>query len=464
MSDPTIAEELAAYAVDLRSADIDERTAEQAKVRIVDSLASTLGAVRLSEPAVEQIVDFCATQSRDEDATILGTGRRAAVEYAAFANASTIRYLDWNDYHAAPNRHGVLSIGHASSNLGALLTVAEAAESSGEDLLVATVLAYELHLRMADETAQYDDGLDHVNYGLVASTLAAGRLRGLTEDELAQAANIAIVGNLSLYQSRCGELTEWKGFAFGNTARNALVAVDLAAAGIHGPAPIFEGKAGLSNLLSHPIELDTSSFGGRGGDYRLHGTNLKPYPVCGALQRPLDDVFELLEEHAIDWRDIEEIEVHIAGPAIELTAAEPEKWDPQNRNTADHSLPYCIARAFIDEAMGLEQFTDEKILDPEVRELMDAISVIEDEEDALVRVATGAGTVVSAVEHPRGHHQRPFTESELAGKLGSAMGVPAEHGSVQAILGWTDELEAQPSVAELAELVRMEASGTLRTD
>lgn len=455
MAEMDTADELAAYAGGLDLSDVDDETVEAATVRIVDSLASAIGAVRVAEPAVERAVAFSAARSGD-DAGILGTGARAAEEYAAFANASLIRYLDWNDYHAEPNRHGVLSIGHASSNLGAVLATADAHDCSGEELLLATVLAYELHLRMADETAQYDDGLDHVNYGLVASTLAVGRLRGLSEEELAQAVNLAIAGHLSLYQTRCGELTEWKGFAFGNTVRNATVAVDMAASGIHGPAPIFEGEAGFSNLLSEPIELDPGGFGGRGGEFRIHGTNLKPYPICGALQEPVENALSLLAAHDIDWREIEAIEVAAQRSAIDLTAADEEKWDPGNRNTADHSMPYCVARALVDGEMGLAQFTDEKIADPTVRELMDRVTVTEHPEDAYLRVETESDAYEASIEVPRGHHERPFTGDELAEKLGTALDVPRSDDRVVSILDWTDDLEDRSSVAELLELARVE--------
>lgn len=455
MAEMDTAHELAAYARDLRLSDVDEETLDAAKVRIVDSLASAIGAARLAEPSVEQVIAFSAGQSDDEDAHVLGTDRRAAVEYAAFANASLIRYLDWNDYHAEPNRHGTLSIGHASSNLGALLSVAEANGNSGEELLLATVLAYELHLRMADETAQYDDGLDHVNYGLVASTLAVGRLRRLSPEELAQAVNIAIAGNLALYQTRCGELTEWKGFAFGNTVRNAVVAVDLAEAGINGPAPIFEGKAGFSNLLSHPIDPDVGTFGGNGGDYRLPDTSLKPYPICGALQEPVENALGFLSRQDVDWREITGVEVLAGAGAIDLCAAEEEKWDPQNRNTADHSMPYCLARAFVDGEVGLAQFTPEKIADPEIRELMEKVTVTEDPDRSLLRVETESDSYEVSVEHPRGHPERPFTDDELAEKLGTAFDVPRDDESVAAILSWADDLEERSSVSALFDLARV---------
>jgi len=450
MATPDIADRLASYTADLEAQDIDERTRSAAKKRIVDSVASGLGAVQVAEPAVDRAIEFSAR--RPGDAQIIGTTRTAPVEYAGLANATLIRYLDWNDYHAEENNRGDLSIGHASSNLGALLATADAYDCSGEDLLLATVLAYELHLRFADEASLFHDGLDHVNYGLVSSTLAAGKLKGLSEEELAQAVNIAVSGHVALWQTRCGELTEWKGIAFGNTVRNALVATEMAQSGIHGPSQIIEGEAGFANLLSHPIEFDTANFGGEGGSYRIHQTNIKQYPVCGALQEPVECLFDIVDRHGLSPEDITEIEVLMPEDAIDLTAADDEKWDPQNRNTADHSLPYCIARVLVDGELGPRQFTDEKITDPALRELFEMITVTEDPDDRAVYVRTEDDTHEISIEQPRGHHERPFTDEDVKAKLARARGVSVDSEQVKNIVEWVGDLESKSSISTLFSL------------
>ncbi|WP_144906061.1 MmgE/PrpD family protein [Halobellus captivus] len=453
MASPDTVDSLASYAAGLELRDVDEDTREAAKTRITDSIASGLGAVLIADPTIDRVIDFSA--QKPGDAQILGTKRTAPVEYAGLANATLIRYLDWNDYHAEENNHGSLSIGHASSNLGALLSVADAYNCNGEDLLLATVLAYELHLRFADEASLFHDGLDHVNYGLVSSTLAAGKLKGLSESELAEAVNIAMSGHVALWQTRCGELTEWKGISFGNTVRNALVSTDMAQSGIHGPPKIIEGEAGFANLLSHPITFDPETFGGNGGSYRIHQTNIKQYPVCGALQEPVECVFDVIDRHNLHWTDITGIEVLIAEDAIDLTAAEEEKWDPQNRNTADHSLPYCISRALIDGELGPQQFVSEKIMDPDVRELFKMIRVTEDPNEKTVTVETAEETYEISIEQPRGHHERPLTAEGIKAKLARALGMPTDSETVTDITIWIEEMESKPSVSGLFSLAEL---------
>ena len=445
----TVAGDLAEYSQSLEIGDINEDTISAAKIRLIDSLACGLGALQPMEESIENLLDYIESVSTNGKASVFGSDLTASPEYSALANSTLIRYLDWNDYHADENNHGDLSFGHASSNIGTVLSAAEAYDSTGEDVLTATVLAYELHMRMADEIAPPEYGLDHVIYGLVSSTLAAGKLKGLTTDELEQAVNIAICGHIALYQSRRGELTEWKGIAFGNVARNALVAVEMADHGIHGPSPIFEGEAGLSNLLPYPISFDIDQFGGNDGSFAIHKTNLKPYPVCGAIQTPLEGVFELVEEESFGWQEITYIEVFMQSGAIDLTAAEEEKWDPANRNTADHSTPYCIARAFIDQEMGPQQFTPEKITDPVVRELIDKITVTQHKSDSYLQVETESGSYTKQVEFPRGHHERPFTTEALQDKFKTALGSGSDQDIADNVMAWTDDIENKDSIDEL---------------
>ena len=65
---------------------------------------------------------------------------------------------------------------------------------------------------------------------------------------------IAGVASGNLRQSRVGELSHWKGCAFANAARHGVYSAMLAAEGMTGPAPIFEGANGFEKLISGPID------------------------------------------------------------------------------------------------------------------------------------------------------------------------------------------------------------------
>src|SRR5213075_706935 len=98
-------------------------------------------------------------------------------------------------------------------------------------------------------------GFDHVTYGAISSAAAAAKLLRLDVSRMTHAINLAGVCNVALRQTRAGELSMWKGCAFANAARNGVFAALLAAEGMTGPAPIFEGDAGIMKLLTGPFEL-----------------------------------------------------------------------------------------------------------------------------------------------------------------------------------------------------------------
>src|SRR5207244_3925883 len=117
---------------------------------------------------------------------------------------------------------------HPSDNLGATLSVAESLGASGKDLLLSTVLAYELQCRLCDAADIRHRGWDHVCYGLVSVALAAARLMGLGPAKMTEAVNIALNAHIAMRQVRAGELSMWKGSSFSNAARNAVFAASLA--------------------------------------------------------------------------------------------------------------------------------------------------------------------------------------------------------------------------------------------
>src|SRR5205823_11432827 len=126
---------------------------------------------------------------------------------AAFANGVLFRYLDFNDTYLS------LEPAHPSDNFAAVLAAAEAAGRTGRDVIVAAVLAYEIQCRMCDAASIRARGWDHVTYGAFSTAAAAAKLFGLPADQILQALNLAGTPNVTLRQTRAGELSEWKGCA-----------------------------------------------------------------------------------------------------------------------------------------------------------------------------------------------------------------------------------------------------------
>lgn len=449
----TLADELARYSDELEYDDLPKETVEIVKNRTTDSIACALAAQ--DEPPVRRLRSHAASKSGSPAGGILGSSERVTLEYAALTNASLVRYLDWNDTYQTDEP----GVGHPSGLIGATLAAAEAFECTGREYVTATALGYEIHCRLADAVSLRRNGFDHVNYGICASTLAVGTLMGLSSDELTEALNIALTGHIALRSREGGEVTEWKGIAYGNAARNAVFAAEMAQAGIHGPKPIFEGKFGFFNQVSGEFTLDTSTFGGNGGEFKVHDILQKKYPICAHAIPSADCAMELISTHDVDWRDIERIEIQSYADAIDILADD-EKWDPQTRETADHSMPYCVARAFIDRQLGFEQFTHEKITDQTVRTLMERIDIVENPEfterygdgtPTTITVETGDDVIEHTVVYPSGSPNDPLSREDLIGKLEIAT---AGHSlAVEEIVDYVEAIETKDSLSDLFPLL-----------
>src|SRR5438270_11730895 len=246
MSEIPLANRLAEYAVQLRFEDLPGPTVHEAKRRFIDSIATAVGAMDADAYAIAR---RCALRVQGKlGATLFGGGTSSA-EWATFVNGLLIRYLDYNDTYLS------LEPAHPSDNLAAVLAVGDMAKAGGRELITAAVLAYEIQCRLCDAASLRKHGWDHVTYGAISSALAACKLLQLQATQATHAVGLAGVCNVALRQTRAGELSMWKGCAFANAARNGVFAALLAAEGMTGPAPIFEGELGIMKLLTGPFEF-----------------------------------------------------------------------------------------------------------------------------------------------------------------------------------------------------------------
>lgn len=365
-----LAEQLARYACSLDAAAVPPPVVQCVKDRVVDSLACALGAYDAPPVTAASRV---AQAVPVPEATILGTTSRTTADLAAFVNGSLIRFLDYNDGYMAKEP------GHPSDNITACLAVAEAEGASGRDLIAAIVVAYEIQMRWQEAVGLNRRGWDHVNFVLVSVAAAAARLMGLDETQTTQAINLAMNGHIAMRQVRSGELSDWKGCSAANAARNAVFAARLARAGMSGPSPVFEGDMGFfQQLTGGEVHLDVEAFARQPGDaFRILESKIKPFPTNGELQTAVAAAIQL-RPRVRSVEQIVAIEVDTTDIARRITASDEEKWNPTTRETADHSLPYNVARGLLDGELTLASFEDDRIADPQAKALMSRTTVRED--------------------------------------------------------------------------------------
>jgi 2-methylcitrate dehydratase len=452
MREKTIAGRLADYGLALRFESLPDNVVHETKRRYIDALGCALGAsvcppVRAARSMAPEVAS---------GAGVIGDYIRTTPDFAAFMNGIMVRYLDYNDTYLS------LEPAHPSDNIPAALAAAEASGRTGKDLIAATVAAYEVQCRLCDAASLRAKGFDHVTYGSFSATLAAALLFGLTRDEAVNALGIAGVASPALRQTRAGELSMWKGCAFANSARNSVFAAMLAKAGVTGPAPIFEGEFGFMKLISGEFKL--GDFGGENGQgFKVLETYIKYYPAEYHSQSAIGAAIELSGEIE-DVSSIESVTIYTFKAAYEIIGSGKERWAPATRETADHSLPFCVGAALFDGNLDLATFSEERLKDAELLKLVARIKVVVDPDlDRLypeampnrVEVSLKSGeTLAREIIYPKGHPKDPLVDSELEEKFKDLAGLVLPESKIDRTLEILWNLDGLKDISEIFMVLR----------
>jgi 2-methylcitrate dehydratase len=451
----TLAQRLAAYATRLKYEHIPAAAVHEAKRRLIDSFATAVGAMPSDAFAIAR---RCARQVQSTPgATLLGGGR-SSVEWATFVNGLLIRYLDFNDTYLSKEP------AHPSDNLAPVLAVGESVGASGRDMLTAAVLAYEIQCRLCDACSLRKQGVDHVTYGALSSAIAASKLMALGAAQVTHAIGLAGVCNVALRQTRSGELSMWKGCAFANAARNGVFAATLAAAGMTGPAPIFEGDLGFMKLVTREpfavapmgAEFDADA------QFMITDTYIKFWPAEYHSQSAIDAALQLRQQVG-DVSKIAAVDIYTFEASYNIIGKYAEAWAPRTRETADHSLPYCTAVALLDGEVTLKQFDPARFTAPHVLRLLERVKVHLDDAltpryprgipNRIVLTLADGRQLTKEVEFPRGHAGNPMTDAEVEAKFRALVEPRYGRPTADAVLEKCWKFEAVPAVAEVLKLL-----------
>ena len=412
-----ISRKIAEYACRLDYNDLIPEVIHEARRRVIDSFACALGAYTSTPGQIAR--NMGQRVHCDYGSTIFGTGDRTSPELATFANGILFRYLDYNDTYLSKEP------AHPSDNIPAAIAAAEVEGRSGRDLITAIVLGYEVQCRLCDSASLRSRGWDHVGYVSIASSVLASKLMKLEPEKVEHAIALSITPNIPLRQTRVGELSMWKGCAAANAAKSGVFAALLAREGMTGPSRIFEGEKGFFKQVTGPFDLKIEDFGGRGGNFKVLDTYIKYYPSEYHSQAGVEAALFLRDK--VEIEDIEEINIETYDACVDIIAGDKEKWNPATRETADHSLPYCVAVALCDGTVGLEQFSEERIKDPDLQKIMSKIKVKGNPEHnkqypeafpCFIEIKTKSGeTFTKTVTYSKGHPKNPLTDNELEGKF-----------------------------------------------
>jgi 2-methylcitrate dehydratase len=456
MTTNTLAQQLANYACALRFEDLSAEVVHEVKRRVIDSLGCALGAWDEEPCAISRRVasDFSAKNG----STIIGTSHKAPPDWAAFATGCGIRYFDYNDTYLSKEP------AHPSDNLSAVFATAESVGASGREIIAAAALAYEVQCRFCDAASIRARGWDHVTYGALSTALASAKLMKLDLERTRHALNIAGVNCAAFRQARVGELSHWKGVAFANAARHGVYSALLARAGMRGPAPIFEGEMGFEKQLGISLGDVSENFAipwipaKFGPASMILKTSIKYWPAEYHSQSAIEAALFLRKEIA-EATQIQSVVIESHDAGVDIIGSEPEKWKPETRETADHSLPYITAIALIDGEITEREFQPQRFTDPAIWKFLENVRVERNAElsglypDAVANIVhvdlADGRRLTKRIDYPLGHAKNRLKDSEVEGKFYSLVTAKVGKDRAQQIVDLAWKLGEAPGIDEL---------------
>ncbi len=446
-------EDFVGHVRDTEFGDVPEDAVRAAKIFILDSFG--VGLSGGGGPWASEMIGLAGQWGHGQDARVWGHGQCLPAPAAAMCNAYQIHNAEFDCVHEGAVVHSMTVL------LAAAMAVAERDKgATGKDLIMASILGVDVacHISVAVTT-----GLKFFRpgtAGALAAVTAIGKMKNFDAETLRNAYSI-------VYGQMCGTMqahTEGSallGMQIGFNARNAVVACDMAAAGIEGPRNVLEGPFGFLRLFEDSYDRDVL-LGEMGQTWRITELSHKPYPSGRATHGIVDGCLRLQRQEGFGGADIARIEAAVP-PLIHHLVGRPIA-DAMPLNYARLCAQYVTAHALYRRGIGIDAYDDEATGDPDTRDLAQRIEIrIDDNPDpnALVPVTVTVflkngdahGITVADVY---GSPANPMSYDDHLGKFhGNCAAAPRPLSSdqVEALIEGVEQLDELGDVRDLVDLM-----------
>jgi 2-methylcitrate dehydratase PrpD len=463
-----VTEEIVSFVAKTRYRDLPREVISLAQGFVLDGLGVALAGQ--TEEGTRIILDHARRMVGRGEVTVMGTGVKLPASQAALVNGVSAHAMDYDDTQLSTSKEAVYGLlTHPTTPvLNAALALGEREGISGAELLLAYVVGVEVECRIADaiNPRHYQSGFHSTaTIGGLGAAMAAGKILRLSKEVLCRALGIA-ASMASGLRENFGTMT--KPLHAGRAAESGVTAALLARAG-HTAAPnILEARRGFFNAMAGGY--DASKISGRlGNPYFMQqpGISIKPYP-SGSLSHPAQDlILDLVKTHDLRVEQIEAIEVG-TNSNVPNALIYPM---PKTALEGKFSIPFCMAIGVLERKAGIAQFTDQKVRERKVIELMKRVTLyVDDEMEALgydqvrskIRIRLRDGRVIEGrADVARGHPQKPMSWTELSAKFKDCAALALPRKNAEEVIQLVSRLATLQSVTPL---LRALARGKQRGD
>jgi len=437
----SISRTISEFAIKLKYEDLPKEVVHEVKRYLYDSIGCAYGGYHTKD--VNILRNIYKDMAGKEEATLIGFGDKIPAVNATLVNSLMIRALDFNDIYWKEDPS------HPSDLIPAALSVGEMVGASMKEVITAIVLAYEFEQRLClfATPGVRERKWHHATLTQFVSPIVAGKMLGLNEDQMVNAIGISGSHNHTIGCPTAGKLTMMKNTVDPMAVQSGVFAALLAQKSYSGTEAVFEGKEGFMdtflgyNAKEQKVEgiqmqgrdgLNEWSWdidalvGGLGDRYKILECSMKAFPTEALTHTHLSATLIAITKNNVTYDQIESVTLTTLAQAYDILF-DPHKYRPESRETADHSLPYCIACALVDHKITTSSFSEEKLKDPRIWEVIDKIKgepsqefekMFPAKQPSKVVVKTKDGTEFSEyLEYPKGDPREPMTMEDLDNKF-----------------------------------------------
>jgi 2-methylcitrate dehydratase PrpD len=436
---PKIIDSMADYMLAARRVKLPAEVIQKGKSHILDTLAAIVSGSTLQ--AGKLGLQHARAQGGKEECAVLGSNLRTTPISAAFANGMSAHADETDDSNS--QLHPGCAI------VPAALAVAEAQNRSGDALLRAVILGYDIGFRF------------HLAFQPRSTSFGATFGASAAAGALAELDHLQLCYSISYAAQQASGSRAWvgdddhieKAFDYaGMPARNGVTAALLVKSGYTGNRDVLEGDQNIIKTYA-PCE-PSKLLSDLGQKFTITSCLVKKYPVGSPMMETVDATLAMLAKRPIRPQDVEKVVVRIPENGARTV---------NNRKMPDVNVQYMVSTILLDGEITFESAHDYKRLqDPRLQEMKQRVQLIADEEleragarfQGLVEVTLKDGkTLREHVSNCRGRPQNPMSPEEVEKKAAWLMEPELGKRNVDQIIEASRKLESLESVRAITELI-----------
>jgi len=453
-----ITKQLAGFAANVSYEQLPSEAVAVLKKLLLDTIGTALAGTTLGE-ACREVSQLVGAAGGAPEATVLGFGTRAPALTAALANGSTAHALNYDALGADGGHLGVNSV-------PAPLAAAERrGDVSGKELLAAMAAAAEITARIAGSLSSAgvnanERFLEGQLLGYFSAAVGAGRVMGLTSEQMHSALGLALMQSGGTMQVVFDGDPPAKAIYGGFSNLGGMLAALLSQQGVNAEIAAIEGRAGLFGLFyqgKYSAEVLQKELG---REFLLLRAHFKPWPTSGLVHPFIEAASALAERHRLSHEDIDRVLVRGDSHILHWCEPRDERIAPPNAASAANSIQFGTAKALVNGEVGLGDFTANGLKDSVALQVASrtAYEIDDSMDDAgSVEVLVKGGERLSQrVDTPLGHPENPLSFDRIVAKFRDCAqyaAAPIMPESLEELIELVDRLEEVDDVSKLASLV-----------